>query len=226
MLFETLETRNLFSVCAVHSEPAPSTPVPDLAVVADEKQVDAALLLIAKDDCTFSRTLCADWKALFKDGLTGDTTLAPLFQQLQADSSSMENDLKADRQAEATVVAADQSAIRTDEMQICKDKHNPTALAADQAALLAGRIQLQNDEIFANDASLTSLQTDENTIAGDLGAIVGALAGDTTASPKLSADVTKFRNDKFTAMNGMASDLLGLITARANLVGDLMALQT
>jgi hypothetical protein len=225
MLFETLETRKLFSVCVVHAACVPATPTTNSAVAADQKQIEADQVQLRKDNCSSAMTLLSDVRAMMSDGLRKDTTLMPLFQQLEADASSVAQGLKVDGQAEQPVVSADQSAIKTAEMQICKDKHNPTALAADQAALLAAQIQLQNDLITGLDARLATVQAGENTIADDLGSILGALSGDTTASPKLVTAIGTFRVDTLNAFNLKASDLLALIGARVQLVNDLMATQ-
>ncbi len=226
MLFETLETRRLLSVSLPHVACAPGGSASNSTIAVDEKQIDAAQMQLQMDNWSSARTLVSDVKALLADGLRHDATLMPLFQQLQADGQVMRQDLEADEKAGQTVVSHDQTVINTEELQVCKDKHNPTALKADQAALLADRIQLENDVIAAIDARLATLQADENTIADDLGAINGALSGDTAASPKLVGDVGNFRTDALIAMYGLATDLLGLIGAHVSLVNDLIAMQT
>jgi hypothetical protein len=215
MFTETLESRTLMSVSPISTQ-----------VAADRLQVRADLLQFRSDILHNTVTIMTDVQALKADGLKNDPTFLPLFKQFRTDIQHMRNQLLVDRLTEASNVLHDQSLIVTELRQILLDHGNSTTVTADRAQLLTDRIQLQNDEITGLTTRITTRQTDYNTIFADLDAISTAVAGDTTASPALLAEVQKFTTDRTDTLNTMTTDLQKLITDRTQLVTDLTALQS
>lgn len=216
---ESLESRTLLSV-------SPAQAALNATVQADRLQVRADLLKFKSDVVGLPGTLLADMTALKHDHLGNDPTIKPLVKTMRADIAKMRFTLLGDRLAEKSNVLADESAIVAVERRLLLDKGNPTAVAADRAALLADRVKLQQDMVAGLDKRITDRQTFFNTVFNDGQAIITALQNDSNASPQLTADLTKWINDKTAGMTTLTADLQKLSSDRDQLVAELTAMQS
>ncbi len=212
MFLESLESRQLMSVSPFSTQ-----------VQQDRLAVQKALLNFRSDLNSYTATLLADCSALQSADVKQDSTLLPLFKQLHKDAKSMRLSLKEDRLNESSAVLKDESAVVAEESQFLSDAGNKTARAADRVQIREDRIQLQADEIAGLNARLTTRETDESILSGDITAITNALAGDTGASSALQAAVKNFVTDRTDSLSAFQTDIEGIITARNQLMTDLKA---
>ena len=212
MMFENLESRVLMS--AVSTVTA--------QVAEDRLQVKIDLAKFAQDAIEGGQTLIADCKALQADGVQSDPTLAPLLSQLHVDVKAMQTQLKADNLAESEAVSNDMSIICAQKEKILSDTTHAEKLA-DKAVLVQDQINLQNDMITGLNSRLTTREQDYTTISDDISNLATALQSDTSASPQLVTDMTKFLNDRTTLLGTMEADINTVITDRTALVSALEA---
>ena len=215
MFMERLETRRLMCSTAINT-----------TIVADRAAVFGALSQFETDIANGITTLNADCKALKADDVGGDATLAPLIKQFHTDANAMDRQLAADVLVEKQNVLNDQKTIVGELLQFVADKGNPTARAADKAALLTDRVQLENDEIAGLNSRINTRKTDYTELGIDLEAIQTALGNDTNASTQLTADVNQFVNDRINIFQTLFSDLTTIKDDRTKLATDLTALET
>ncbi|HEX4124385.1 MAG TPA: hypothetical protein VHY37_06635 [Tepidisphaeraceae bacterium] len=212
MWFESLENRCLLSASPVSTQ-----------VKIDRLQVRADLLQFRSDIAGGTATILTDLQKLKSDGLTKDPALAPLFTTFRNDVKSMHKQLRMDNLNESAAVLQDQSVIVKELIQTIKDKHNPTALAADQQALLADRVQLQTDEIDGLDTRITTRQDAYNQLSTDLDNIVAAADADTSLTTTDLADVNTFATDRNALLTTLTADLQTIDQARNALSSALSA---
>ncbi|HET6248163.1 MAG TPA: hypothetical protein VFE47_10740 [Tepidisphaeraceae bacterium] len=210
---ETLESRLLFS--------ATSDAVLSAAVKTDRTQIQVDLLKFRADCFASSSTMLADILKIQHDDKTQLTTLAPSVQKFRSDLVAMREQLLADRLTEAQNVVSDELTILKDKLAALKDR-GTTAATTDRATLLADRIKLQNDLVSGLNARIETRQMDYTTIFNDAQAIVAAAQN----QPGLTADVTKWANDRTTCINTLTADLTALAADRTQFVADLTAQQS
>ena len=213
-LVELLETRTLMSAAGK---------VFDTAVAEDRLAVRADLLKFRADLASSSATLLTDTTAIRSNDAGQQATLAPLFTQLHTDVKTMTTTLREDRLNESAATLDDESVIAKALEQALVDRKNPTAEAADQAALHTDRVQLQTDFIAGLDSRIATRQADETTIFSDVGVILSTVQSDTSASPALVTAVDKFTTDRTARLTTIDADLQLLIAARTTLSADLAA---
>ena len=213
-LVETLETRVLMSATAKVFDPA---------VAEDRLVVRADLLKFRADLASSSAVLLADTTAIRANDAGQKATLAPLFLQLHTDVRTMTTTLREDRLNESAATLGDESTIAKALEQALVDRKNPTAEAADQAALHTDRLQLQTDFIAGLNARIATRQADETTIFNDVNTIITTVQSDTTASPALVTAVNKFATDRTARLTTIDADLAAILAARTQLSADLTA---
>ena len=218
-LMEEMESRVLLSV-------AVSKPVLfNAAVKADRLEVRADLAQFRADCFSFDAKLLTDTTNIKKDDPAQATTVGPLLQTMKNDIHTMRTTLKEDRLTEGANALADESVIDQELVQLIKDKGNAQAVAADKAALLTDRIQLQTDLVAGLNSRIATRQAAYSTLIADGDAVVAAAETDPNASVKLTADLTKWTTDRSDGMTTLLTDLQSLVNARTQLVEDLTAMQ-
>ena len=211
---EVLESRRLMSATSVFNP----------TVTADRLEVKADLLAFKSDALASRAALLTDITAANADGLKSDPTLLTPIAKLRTDLQAQGQALKADRLTERSNAIADELVIVKELRQATThDRKNATALAADKVVLTADRVKLQTDLLAGLDSRIATRQANVTTLFNDAAAITAALATDTTASPALSADVTKLVADRTARLSKLTSDLQTIATARAKLATDLTA---
>jgi hypothetical protein len=211
MQFESLETRRLMSASLVQ-------------LTADRLKIQSDLASATATIAVANAVVDVDGAALTADGILSDTTLMPLFTQLHTDRNAMRTQLQLACANEASVVSVDQGVLVSEMNLVIADAGNPTAVAADQAQVLATQIQIQEDEI----TGLTNrLDIRESTYATkiftDLNMIGVAVHNDTNISVDLSAAVVKFLDDRTSALHDFTVGLTTVIADHTTLLNDLEA---
>jgi hypothetical protein len=196
------------------------------AVKLDQLQIQVDLLKFKADCLHNTATMLGDITAIKADDPGQASTLAPLVKTFRSDLKAMNLALAEDRYAQFSAMAADQSVIYADLAKIIHDKGNATAEATDHSNLLAERIKYQNDAIAGLNTRIATRENAYTTILADGQAIVTAVDGDSNASAKLQAAVSKWFSDKTVCLNTMTTDLAKLVADRTQLVTDLTAMQS
>jgi hypothetical protein len=215
MLFESLERRSLMSASPVSAQ-----------VAIDRLEVKADLLKFRLDIAAGEAMTLSNIQKLKAAGLKGDATLTPLFTKFHQDVKSMHQQLFSDRLAESENVLSDQIVIVKELVQILKDKGNSSALTTDHTALLADRVQLQNDEITGLNTRIATREADFSELTTDLNNIVIAAKADPSLTAAELIDVNTFASDRATLLTTLMSDLQTIQTARTTLSNALAALET
>jgi hypothetical protein len=215
MFTEILESRRFLSVSAVSS-----------AITVERAVIKLDLAEFKADASVGAAKIQVDVAKLKALDLKSDTTLAPLFSTLKVDAKAESTALAADNLAESKAVTADQTAIVAELKLEVKDKKNPTALAADKAAVVTDRIQLQSDEVAGLDSRVTTRTTLDTKVFADLTAISTAANAETGVSEKFTAAVNKFVTDSTALTTKLPTDLSKISTARTQLIADYTTLET
>jgi hypothetical protein len=209
--FESLESRTLMSATFF-----------DSAVQHDRAVITADFVKLRINLNTDAKAILTDNKALRKDDLKANTVLEPLVLQFRSDVKSFQLTLKSDRLTEAGNVIADEKVILGERVQAFRDRHNATALAADQALIITDRAQLNTDEVAGLTQRLSDRQAEAATLQTDAQAILTALPT-SGASAQLTADVQTWLGDKGANLDRITGDLTKISTDRTQLIADLNA---
>jgi hypothetical protein len=205
-IVESLESRTLMS----------ANPLP-----ADRLAVAAAVLEEASVANANAGTLLTARQAVNQSGVGDNSTEGTLLAKFKSDAAAGALVLQADRDNQASAVAAAKGVV-VDQLEVVLADKGTDAEAGAKATLFADRAAVQQAYITGLNQRITDRNTLYNTLFNDQTAIANAEAGAGLTDGQETA-LNNYTGDKLTAVTNLTATLNGVVTARTQLMTDLNA---